>query len=338
MQSFADIMQHVDRYFSAPLFSPDAWDSLLKIGAQLPISLADGVGFECRMAADHGQVDLISLHYVEHALPLATHAAQFTEHIAWQRVRELAQTWHDSSTAIHQAIDVIWLEFDALPDRLHIPSIYVAPQRDRRQAFVTAPTVEVDLVDELTTLTTGEPLPSALRANLERCLAAMPPGTGLYFAGWMIARQADFFRIVVGRVQLRDLPDLFARLDWGGDTDAVMAHIERFGPFAKDMLLYFDLTSTLLPRVGWEISLSLYNRHTVDEAQPLLEHLVAMGLCVPSKAKAISEWVGGNHMKLADKASAGVLLRAVNHLKFVYVPDQALTAKVYLAMGYRDRF
>jgi len=113
----------------------------------------------------------------------------------------------------------------------------------------------------------------------------------------------------------------------------VMVQIERFGSLLKDLVVYFDLTSSVLPRVSWEIPFSLYNQRTVEESQPVLDHLVEMGLCAPAKAAAISAWVGGNHMNLPN---SGVLLRAVSHCKFLYVPGEALTGKVYLAMGYRD--
>jgi hypothetical protein len=73
------------------------------------------------------------------------------------------------------------------------------------------------------------------------------------------------------------------------------------------------------------------------ESTRLLDYLVQKKLCLPEKREAILRWVGGFRLSRNAVASFGeetpIFLRRVSHVKIVYEPGGAPTAKAYLTVG-----
>jgi hypothetical protein len=107
--------------------------------------------------------------------------------------------------------------------------------------------------------------------------------------------------------------------------------------------LSFDVTDTILPRIGIEGS---FPRQPSREPrwQAVFERLVQSGICSPGKREAVLAWPGYDTFwtapegwPVADLGPRGACLRTLSHLKVVCRPDRELEAKAYLTFGKPDR-
>src|ERR671933_2585231 len=113
--SMADYLRVVTPHLHAELIAPEALSHLQILTQTLPpCSLA---GFECRLGTDQSQVDFL-VKLPRYSLNLPEHF--FTSPI-WQAFQEFYQDWTEPTSALHQNVKSLGLEFDLVGQPSLVP-------------------------------------------------------------------------------------------------------------------------------------------------------------------------------------------------------------------------
>ena len=176
---------------------------------------------------------------------------------------------------------------------------------------------------------------SGARAAVERVSEALPPGAFVTLIGAMPARSVRAARVSLGGVRAREVAGILGRIGWPGSIPLVEETLMDMLSTAKQFGISLDVTAEgPLPRIGLELSptgdgLSASDNWATtsrDDWRPLIEHLVAAGLCLPAKGEALLEFCGRD--RLMSPFGAILVYRAIAGLK-VMVSEDGLQAKCY---------
>jgi hypothetical protein len=225
----------------------------------------------------------------------------------------------------------VWLEFDL--DRAESPVPVVCAKLPR----------EVDsgwLLDTLLPALQGAPLPAGQRAAILSCLTALPAPASLLYVFSLRARGSDAIRLEIFGLELDVMPGYLRSLV--PQTVPAVEEVSMIFQGVERLHLSFDVTDTILPRVGIEGS---YPRQPSREPrwEAFFERLVRRGLCSPEKRDALLAWPGSDtfwtapeRWPVAKIGPRGFCVRALSHLKVVCRPDREPEAKAYLVFGVPD--
>ncbi|ATB39211.1 hypothetical protein CYFUS_004652 [Cystobacter fuscus] len=336
-------------HLSPALISSEAFGNLQRIARQLPPASASG--FECRLGQPQALADL-GVRFLAADGSRAVLAgrgdpggrfelSRFT-HPVWERLRRFGARWDEPGSPLAREIGDIFLEFDVegTPEQEPIPSFFIEYERGA--------TRDLEVMEQALALLWGEPLAPAIRERVVACLEALPSGGQVSAVGAMFSRRFEGVRLCLHGLTPDTLPDYLERVGWPGASSewepllsAVVPHVER-------LALSLDVDETVQPRLGVECH-QAESLHEADTARwsALLEVLEARGLCLPTKRRALVDWVGHLHLRSRPEAlpshlrtlSAGlaphalpVFLRRLNHVKLVFQPGRPPEAKAYLAL------
>jgi hypothetical protein len=191
--------------------------------------------------------------------------------------------------------------------------------------------------------------PGATRASLDavrRCAGAATDEVRITHLGVMTGRALQPFR-VNARATSADALRRYAgaivmHASRTAALDRLLGELERF---SNRLVLAVDLAADVLPRFGVEC---YPGDPGADDRWPaLLAHIVANGLCTPPECEALSRWAGCAPPPRTETAQAqarlaeflgrrrsAMLVRSINHLKFVDEPGAPRRAKAYLAVNH----
>jgi hypothetical protein len=189
------------------------------------------------------------------------------------------------------------------------------------------------------------PVDDAMASALAACHRALPPGAALFQVGRMLPRPGAPVRLCIRHVPAAGLdaflaaaaPDRVLRL-----PAAARAFVAEHRPFVLDVDL--EPGRGVGHRVGIEL---IVEDRSPGKVIPLLDELVARGLCAPGKRDLVAGWAGVTAYRRDDaprpiadvcalvggRARAGHL-RLVSHLKLVCEHEQIIAAKAYLCLRY----
>jgi hypothetical protein len=336
-------------HLSPQLISPEALADLQQIARQLPPASASG--FECRLGQPEALADLgvrfLATDGSRAVLagrgdPPGEFALSRFTHPVWERLRHFGARWDEPGSRLAEEIGDIFLEFDVegTPEQVPIPSFFIEYER-------RAPR-RLEVMEEALALLWGEPLAPAVRRRVVACREALPPGGQVSAVGAMFSRRFEGVRLCLHGLTRDTLPGYLERVGWPGTPAEWEPLLAAVAPRVERLALSLDVGGTVQPRLGVECHLaeSLQEADTARWAA-VLEVLVARGLCLPAKQRALLDWVGHTHLRSRPEAlpdhlralSMGlgpralpVFLRRINHVKLVFQPGRPPEAKAYLAL------
>ena len=323
----------------APILADQEARARLRTLARMlpPCSLA---GLELRLRKDRHDVDFfVRLPHVDPQLSLS-----LLGHPDWRTIQRLCATIASPSEWLHERVRHLILEFDL----------------DQPPAAVPNPGLFLELIQ-------GEPLgtdellalinavgdhryrSTALRDNLDRCLAAMPAGAGVAHLGMMLSRPGKAVRLVLQGMEVARIPDYLGAIGWHDPTQEFARLIAELSDHADPVaMLDLDVGETVMPRIGVEF----YQRRQA-ESQPhwraFFARLLQLELGNEEKSAALLAWPGytqersgkdvwSENLHLGDVLFRGmaksIFWRNLNHIKLSYQPGQAPEAKAYLGFGH----
>ncbi len=187
----------------------------------------------------------------------------------------------------------------------------------------------------------GGPLAAGQRARILSCLDALPSSASLLYVFSLRARGSDAVRLEIFGLEPAERLIYLRSL-----SPEMIPAIARAAPLfegVERLHLSFDVTDTILPRIGIEGS---FPRQPSREPrwQAFFERLVQSEVCSPEKRDAVLAWPGyetfwtaPERWPVADLGPRGACLRTLSHVKVVCRPDLELEAKAYLTFGPPER-
>lgn len=316
---------------------------------RLPAPLTDRLCLECRLRGDDPRTDLVVgveragaaiLAGGDAALPLHP---SFAEREPWVRLREFCREWLAPGSPLHRAVERLWLEFD-IPatadgdaDAAPLPGVFI-------DLATPAAGASPEISRALGALL-GRGLPAAVGNGLERCLAALPAGAAVPYAGVLIPRGTDLVRLCVSGLDEVSLPGYLWAVGWPGSHVALRGLLARLrAPGGQEAaptlsLLHLDVGAAgALPKIGLELAFARPDqlRGRLRE-EPFLALLVEEGWCAPEKRDALLAWPGAAVTRLPHELWPSLALRQVAHVKLALAGDGVAEAKAYLSLRHAPR-
>jgi hypothetical protein len=305
-------------WLSPALVSGPARRRLQALARPFPAALPSWLYCECRLASGAEQVDL--------SLAVDACAAEVLHGVAragrpdWRRLREFAAGWSPHRVAR------LWLEFDAPAPRAP-PGVFL------EFPGLPAPRLSARIIAQLLAPLRGASLPPGPAGVLERCIAALPAQAGVRYTGLFPSRGTPALRLCLTGLREGEVAPYLATIGWPGDPERLR---QDTGWAGRAGVLNLDLWDGVGPRVGLEYMLSRRPQVGGELREgTLLDQLVDRGLSTVGKRQALALWPGALRLELPHTLWPALVLRRVNHIKLVYTPGSALTAKAYLAAGLR---
>jgi len=331
----------------ASLASRVTLDDLQRVAAQLPAAIAGRMYFEAPLSSDAPRVDLIVAVERDRHEELGPTAWSRRAHHAWSRVGALANELVSPTTALRDARDVVWLEFDIEPGAPRgadvPPGVFVdfAPStsRSRAEELALAAVALEPLLDR-----------GALhrsRDALAECLERLPGGATLASVGVLVPRDGAAIRLCLDGLTTATLADYLRLVRWPGSLERLARLTHSLAP-ASDAgasathplpsLVHLDISAGVLPRVGIEYRFrrATQLRKGVAESE-FLQRLVHDGLCTAAKRDALLGWPGCAASAMPHELWGSVVLRRLNHVKVTYVEGRPAEAKGYLCATHVPR-
>lgn len=316
------MLDAVEHALPAELLGPGGRDALRAVAAGVPF--VPLLALECHLGPQPHRVD------VQTGEPASNGAlAQCLSEATQGRL-----TREDLAHAgrFEPAVESMWLEFDVTPAG-GAPAVFAG--------FRPHANVDTDTLIALGGALLGR-VHERTAALLRRCTRAVCDETEITHLGAMCGRPERPLRLNTGAATPRALRRYAAAIGMPPERQAALAGVLReVEPFAHHYLLALDLADELQPRFGLEC----YLRAPDDVAgwTALLDRFVAMGACTAQEARAVLRWPGfapppdGSAWpaelrrleRFLGPGRSGTVVRTLNHMKLVSVPDAPLAAKAY---------
>ena len=357
--SLAESLPLFDPFLDGALLSKDASARLLGVARHLPP--VHRAGFECRLSAGDGQVDLqqgiIPKEWEQsaltaHALQLASQTTSSTRD-AWTRVAEFAARWPEGVSELWLEYDVPSAGFDDAEGRSEhtnpTPSIFAVLAPDERTGDGYRAVTEIvltKLIDSDNRHVVG------VAANrLSEC--AKSHGGWVSHVGLMLGRTPVGARLHLSGIPQHAFPSLLRELQFSGNIHRACQSAALLFDVVDELVLCFDVVSRerqshLLPRVGLEGFFA--QKVGVDPRwEALFDLLVTAGLADVSKTNALLRWPGSVtpldarapwpddlvcRSLLKPSSCFGQFGRRLSHVKLSHDGDSAPLAKAYFGYGH----
>ncbi len=339
LKALTEIAPHLP----SSLFGTQALERMSRVAARLPPGLSNFWGFECRLAEDAAEADIlfqtrrgapgVSLLAGESPSALET---LYTEP-AWGNLRDFATRWQQPDLALHRLVRNIWLEFDiagvsdtaTLEHAIRQPNLFIGPD-------ATSP--KRDLIELLEGLCHCHGRFLAALETLPAFLDALPEGARAFQLGLMLTRPADHgLRVCVNEVPTDEIGPWLQRLFDSPTARALVQVVEAMQGRTEALSFGFNLTPAgLEPGLGLECYQS-WKREDRPQWAPLLDELVARGLCLPHKRDGLLAYPGKLPVPKDECLINGRLFlethRRIHHVKLTLTFRGVMQAKAYLAVS-----
>jgi len=322
----ADWLEVLKPRLIEPLFDPETVARLRQLAIGLP-GQCQGT-LEVRLAPGTAPVDL-SLR-----LRTADEARAMAERLPFSSIRTFLLGWAEAGGPL-APVRSVWLELDL--DRMTAgeapaPVVCAKLPKGADPGWLTG---------TLLPALQGGPLPAGQRARILSCLDALPPSASLLYVFSLRARRSDAVRLEIFGLEPAEILNYLQSMN-----PELVPAVAKAAPLfegVERLHLSFDVTDTILPRIGIEGS---FPRQPSREPRwrAFFEHLVQSGVCSPGKRESVLAWPGYDtfwtapeRWPVAEIGPRGACLRTLSHAKVVCVPDRELEAKAYLAFGPPER-
>jgi hypothetical protein len=352
--TLADDLAVLETQLSSCLVSSRSLLQLKRMSGVLP---ALDAGFECRLAADNDDVDLLVCANPENGGPSILAGDWPANQLAdserskecWRRVADFCRGWEDRNGSLRSVIRNLWLEFDSSQVHGGIPEPSIFLGGFTRQSHGVIDDSLKDLGQiltafELLTKHYDGPRPNAM---LEKAMLHIPLHAAPFQIGVMARPEAFGFRLCITGLTPSDLRCYLKAMGYEGSEHALAEELDLLNTMTDQINLSFDIGERLSSRIGLECScLSLSpNGRSWDG---LFGYLKLKGVCDAAKAEAFQDWRGfltrRKHLEawpteralsanLLDGHFESAIVKIKGHIKLVYTLDELSSAKAYF--GFR---
>ncbi len=233
----------------------------------------------------------------------------------WDGIVEFMDAWTSEGLPFYQSIKELWFEFDHL--KSDMPSVFI----DAEDVFGDS---EYEWVYAAAEIILGKELPIGLMEHVERCIAALPTGVGLYQVGMMLGREDKdiSLRLFTAEMDISQMQQFL--MDCASPKyEEIYGLMQELQPFTdKRYIVDFDVSENgLSQKHGLNFGLNYSQENIIDK---FCTWLLERGQCSPQKHEAVVKWCRGSahnisHFKLPLQSSAA-------NAK-VYLRKDLLTAK-----------
>ena len=295
-----------------------SFHSLPRSFSALPAST---IILETNLADDHSDFDLSFqfLKHDQHQLLLTLEQGALNpllSHSSWQKVLAFCQHWPSFVTDT-------WLEMDQSEHHKPLPlpcfffdvtTLKVPGDFNHSQFF--SPLAQL----------LGNEMTASLQPALLHTIHALPPNTGFYQIGVMLARHQDRVRLFTLPMKQQEAFEWLDQLKWLTDLPPHKKQKDHaLFPVTLDCMVDVDVTQEGTPeKVGFNIGL------TEAQLSPFMDHLTAQGWCTPAKNALVTQWKESCGVFPGKEAGYCALIHQLSHIKITFQKDHSPTFKVYL--------
>ena len=250
----------------------------------------------------------------------------------------------EPSETTHPAVEALWFEYDCPNDGRSVDAIVDAPgvfADIRPSVYAGASRRERDAATRRVADSLGSPLPRETAAVIQRCLAALPPGSAIISTGCFPHRDAALRRLCIAGIDDDLLPAYLARIGWPGTWSQIARRLAPLTPLAvragrTAAIVHIDVGADVAPTIALELPFTRAPQRGGRLAEvAVLDTLVATGVCDPAKRDALLAWPLRVVSTMPHELWPSVMTRRLNHVKLVWRADGIVEAKAYLAMSHR---
>jgi hypothetical protein len=255
---------------------------------------------------------------------------------SWQHVDNFLAQWCDQSSALHESIADLWLEFDQTHTLGHslLPVMFFGFRPEREVVLDSSAGYEVaqQVLDALL----GRPVWLPYQENLQRCFLASRGPAFVSHIGVMPARGLPALRVNVKNLSPDALGAYLEGVAWPGLKDEAVEKMARLYRFVDRLTVCLDVGERVYPQLGFECIVG-FQPPLESRWATFLDYLVDEGWCSAEKRDALLAWPGltypnnagvswPDHMihdallHPADRFTA--LERRISHIKIVWRPQQ----------------
>ena len=301
--------------------------------------------YQFAISSKRGEREILANHLQNGNFP-----ETFLQQTEWQKVRNFLIDWATPHSILYDNVLGFWFEFDmdAPKNKPPIPSIFLHTIPFRNNSVMDIKKYEW-LTRYALPLIIGHSLPEKIEQNLLLCIKKLPRGANICQFGIMLSRSIQGMRIVVNRIQPKEIIPYLEKLGWSHGTEELSQFIAELEKKVTRICIDIDiLENGIGPKIGIECS---YYPAKHDQYQPeprwlsFLSYLVEKNLCLPQKRAGLMDFLpeGTNQdepqyyhqnelsiaTKISSETATTVLVRQMGHVKIVYQPNHPLEAKAY---------
>ncbi|MDI1482735.1 hypothetical protein [Polyangium sp. y55x31] len=313
------------------LLADSARSALQAVTRGLPRA-ASGIALECRLE-ENPRVDFLMYLLARSGGPQAfLRHAPALESRAWRGVFDFCAEWAEPASLLHDEVPALWLEFDVRGDSVVAPQPLPFPCIERHIGDEQPPeeqdehgrAVCLDILDRATSLLLGRPLPCATFDTAARLARRLPRRGRVLHVAPLASRGVDALRLVA-TIPRDELPAHLDRIEWPGARPELEPLLAAMVPANTRMGFHLDISDRVLPTLGLE----LHHAPGDPRWRPILDELVARGVCTSDKRDALLQFPPYARLALPEHRAASPVSTTLG-IKLVLAPDEPLAAKAYL--------
>ena len=326
--SLAAILILVRSVLPDALIDDRGWERLLAWAERLPPTAADAMfGFECRLGQEEAPVDLLLS--VPQNSPFARWLARGGG-TGGTKSAGLARFLHEmrrQGSPLAAAVDLVALEYDmAGVENVSAPGVFLRSVAEKGHE-------DAGVLTGAISLAAGWSVSLTERNGVARCLAALPRGAAIRWAGGFPDRNRRAVRLLI-RGLGEGSAGFLSRVGWVGDGSAVDRVISAFRSCGVDNhVLALDIADgRVSPGIGLELSRS---KPAGGDWKKTLDMMVDERWCLPQRAAALARATRSE--RIFSRAGVSELHCGIHHVKIALpisgsgAADRALAAKAYIA-------
>lgn len=355
--TLADDLSVIENQLSSCLVSTRSFSQLKRISRTLP---ALDAGFECRLAANDDDVDLLLCASQTNGGPSILAGDWPTNRLAdsesdkdcWRRIAQFCGLWRDNDRNWRLIVRNLWLEFDSGQGSEGTPEPSIFLGGFTREAHGVAEDSLRDLRRILVAfdLVTKQNVDFEAVEMLEKAIFLIPSHAAPFQIGMMSRSGNSGFRLCITGLKPSDLCWYLKEMAYEGVGHALAEELDLLSTMTDQINLSFDISDRLSPRIGVECS-CLPTSCAGKSWDKLFEYLKLKGLCDEAKAKAFRDWRGFlSHRKhfeawpvertqsatLLNGHAESAFMKIKGHIKLVYLLNELVSAKAYF--GFRHQW
>jgi hypothetical protein len=332
--SLGDYLQAIAAPLPPTLVPPSDLAAATALLAQFPAQLADTLFLEIRLGRSDAPVDVSFSVRPAAARVLHATAADHLSQPVWAGLHRFAQHW---GSEITPRIAALWLEFD-MPTADVVPILFIDPQPP-----ISSGEAYTQWAEAFFPRLTGQTVSPALVHHMANAIDVRTAQQPVHMFGSLMARGTTAQRLSVLVQDCDEILPYLRRTGWDISADALQPMLSLAARQGFLGALNLDITDNgVLPKVGIE-----YFMRDSEQVARFLPSLVAMGLCEPDRAAALSGFGAVSRAfsdpkhpaplraasHLLDGRAESCIVWEVCHIKVtcdVYAIDHPLEAKAYV--------
>jgi hypothetical protein len=244
---------------------------------------------------------------------------------AWDRVINFVNSWSAKNTATNANVENIWLEMDSEQYEKDIPCPCIF--FDASQVTNNSNINNDWLFDQALKKLLDNDLVELLQNEVKAVIKCLPPGTGLFQVGIMLARNEDMVRICTSQLTMEQTVKYLNDIRWPGDLSKFDEIFDLMNRFVNGKyIVNFSVTQEGVPeKIGIEFRLKN------SKILPcFLKELAEYNLCTDLKREGLLSWKGSSCQYLGRDYGQTSLLRNIAHFKAGYSSNEGIRVKAYL--------